>query len=214
MHILRVMTLTKKRIRDVIANPRLSFIVGIALLRGCFYIIKYNMFYKNVKIKFPLRAYAPVKIIGSGSVFIDNGCSVYINVFQGLTIVTLSSDAKVAIGKGCALGGVTIRCHNKIVIGDRTMTAYSLVQDAFFVNPDKVKSFNINKVLTKEIITMGENVWLGGQCIILGGCTVGKDSILSLGSLCYHIKVGDYFLAKYSPVRKALPIEQLLKLKE
>jgi acetyltransferase-like isoleucine patch superfamily enzyme len=213
MHISRIINLTKKRIRDIITNPRLGFIVGVALLKGCFYIVKYNLFYKNVKIKFPLRAYAQVKIIGSGSVFIDKGCSVYINVFQGLTIVTLSDDAKVFIGKGCALGGVTIRCHHKVVIGDRTMTAYSLVQDTFFLNSDKVKSYNINKVLTKESIAVGENVWLGGQSIILGGCTIGKDSVLSLGSLCYHNKIGDYCFANYSPVRRALPIDKLLKLK-
>ncbi len=213
MNISRVMTLTKKRIMGVIANPRTSFFVGVALLRGCFYIVKYNLFYKNVKIKFPFRAYAPVKIMGKGSVFIDKGCSVYLNVFQGLTIVTLSRDAEVVIGQGCALGGVTIRCHNRIIIGDRTMTAYSLVQDTFIVNPDKVKSYNINKVLGKESIDIGENVWLGGQCIILGGCTVGRDSVLSLGSLCYHIKVGDYCFANYSPARRALPIDKLLNLK-
>lgn len=202
------------RLQHIISNPKKSIIVGLAIARGCYYIIKYRLIYNKIRIQYPFRAYAPVKTIGNGSVFIDKGCSVYKNAFNGLTIVTLSSDAKVLIGKDCALGGLTVRCRNQISIGDRTITAYSLVQDDFLINREKINIINNNIITAKtDTIIIRENVWLGGRSIVLGGCVIGKDSVLSLGSLCYDTTISDYSLVTSSPVKRCLPIDKILLLK-
>ena len=59
-------------------------------LRGACIIGWYRLTRRNVRIRFPFMVYAPVRITGEGSVFIDEGCTVFYNVHQGLSIATLS----------------------------------------------------------------------------------------------------------------------------
>lgn len=186
----------------------------IALLRGSLYIVYYRLFRKNIKIGFPFKAFSKVAIIGPGAVKIGKSCSVYKNVFRGLTIVTSSSDSVVVIGERCALGGLTIRCDKRVEIGDRVMTANSLIQDSFFLNQDKTKPLSIDKLVPEPAeISIGNNVWLTLGCILLGGCNVGNDCVIAAGSWCFKSKTGDYSIAIGNPVKKTLPIEKLQRLK-
>lgn len=185
-----------------------------AIFKGSLYIIYYKIYNKNVKIQFPLKAFSSVKIIGPGSVFIGRNCAVFMNGFKGLTIVTLSRLATVKVGNECSLAGVTIRCSSTIEIGDRTMTALSLVQDSLLINSDKDESTEKKEnVLGDGPIFIGENVWLGGQTCILGGCKIGSDSVISAGSVCYNTEFKRYCLVIGNPARRGLPIDNILKLK-
>jgi acetyltransferase-like isoleucine patch superfamily enzyme len=186
----------------------------IALLRGSLYIVYYRVFRRNIKIGFPFKAFSKVAITGPGAVKIGKNCSVYKNVFRGLTIVTYSSNSEVVIGDRCALGGLTIRCSKKVAIGDRVMTASSLIQDSFFVNQDKAMSLYFKELVPEPSeISIGNNVWLTLGSILLGGCNVGNDCVIAAGSWCFDSKINDYSLAIGNPVRKPLPIEKLQRLK-
>ncbi len=201
-------------IKISIQDPLYFYQSLTAFLRGSLYIAYYNFFARNVKIGFPFKAYAPVRIIGPGSVSIGKDCSVYKNVFRGLTIVTSSCDAVVNIGRKCALGGLTIRCNKRVEIGDYVMTANSLIQDSFFVNYDKTMSISINKLIPEpKEISIGNNVWLSMGSILLRGCIIGSDSVISAGSWCFDATIKDYSLAIGNPVKKTLPIERLQRLK-
>lgn len=186
----------------------------IALLKGSLYIVYYRLFRKNIKIAFPFKAFSKVAIIGPGAVKIGKNCSVYKNVFRGLTIVTSSSDSVVVIGERCALGGLTIRCNKRVEIGDRVMTATSLIQDSFFVNQDKAMSLSVNELAPEPAeISIGNNVWLTLGSTILGRCNVGNDCVIAAGSWCFDSKIDDYSLAIGNPIKKTLPIERLQRLK-
>lgn len=188
--------------------------IGAAQLRGCFYIIRYSTFNKRINIRYPFRAYAPVSIYGPGEVSIEKGCSVYENVFVGLNIITLNRNAKVSIGKGCGLSGLTIRCRNRVTIGKCTITAVSLIQDTMLVNRDqKIKNIRNMSIEISDPIVIGDNVWIGAYSCILGGSNIGDDCVIALNSVSMKRVQRAYTFSMGNPVMRDLPIEKLLGLR-
>lgn len=202
-------------IKKFLKNPGHFLFITRGLLRGSFYIIYYKLFRHNVRIGFPFFAHSSVTIVGPGSVKIGKNCYVFENVFRGLTIVTLSDKATVMIGEKCSLGGLTIRCFKRVEIGDNTMTAVSLVQDLLFVNFQKAGFQNEYSIVPPaKPIFIGNNTWLGGHCCVLGGCKIGNDSVLSACSVTYDIEIKEFSLCTGNPVRRALPIAQILAFRK
>jgi len=201
-------------ISKILKNPIQSLFYLLAIARGSVYIIRYRILNNKVRIKFPFAAFAPVRITGPGSVSIGKGNHVQKSIFRGLTIVTLSPNALVTIGEKCLLGGVTIRCRQRVEVGDGVMMANPLIQDSFFANPEYAIS-RIEKNLINETrpITIGTNAWLGAESIILGGTKIGNDTVLSAGAWCLGTYTGDYMLVSGNPAKKPLPIDKLLRLK-
>ena len=193
-------------------NPIYALRVMRALVRGTFYSFFYRLFKRNVRIKLPFKAFAKVKIVGPGRVFIDANCSVSLSAFKGLAIVTVSDAADVKIGKNCSLQGLTICCRNRVAIGGETITAFSLIQDSLFVNVDQVKSNSSKYLAEQREVAIGNNAWLGNDVIVLGGSRIGEDCVLSVGSVCKDIKINSYSLASGNPVKRGFPIENLMKL--
>lgn len=214
MKLVNNITIKIKEIKKIIFALRNIYTVGIAVLKGTLYIIWHRIFSRDVIIRFPFMVYAPVKIIGDGTVFIDGRCSVFYNKHNGLTIHTLYKNAKVSIGKGCDLGGVTIRCNTSITIGDRTMTAFSLVQDVFIVNSlnDYSKQCYKEKT-TRSSIIIGNHVWLGGQSCVLGGADIGDGCVLSVNSCIFNAKTKEDCLLIGNPIKRGMPINSLIKFK-
>ncbi len=200
-----IMKLTKG-LGQTLEHPLQSLDMLRALIRGLFYMIFFSLFRSNVAILFPFFAYEKVRIIGTGTVHIDRFCAVYRNMSKGLTIVTLSPSAIVHIGENCRLSGLTIRCSNKISLGDNTMTAYSLIQDSYIINREQHNN--------GKGIEIGKNVWIGAQACILDGTIIGDDTVISLGSVCLDTNIGEYRLAAGSPVFRSIPIAQIFGVRE
>jgi len=184
-------------------------------LRGACIIAWYRMTRRNVHIRFPFMVYAPVKITGKGSVFIDEGCSVFYSVHQGLNIATLSKDATVSIGRGCDLGGLTIRCRHAVTLGERVMTAVCLVQDSLLVHGELYTAGTAARVEGGERagIVIGDHVWLSSMSTVLGGTILGSDSVLSVGACAAGEKTNDYVFLSGNPLGRVVKIESLLRLK-
>ena len=203
----------KDLIKRIIENPEDILPYAKGLFRGLGYLLYYKIFKQNVRIGFPFIVDAKVRIIGPGTVTIGKGCRVMKNAFKGLTIHTLSRSAVVTIGNKCLLGGTTIRCHTAVAIGERTMTAISLIQDSFLVTHNRIsEDVNIRLPRTQSI-AIGRNVWLGEACFVMNGSTIGNDCVLSSGSWCHNTAYEDYVLIMGNPARSAIPIDKLLRLK-
>mgnify|MGYP001233806142 CR=1 FL=1 len=145
---------------------------------------------------------------------IDKKCSVFYNKHHGLTIHTLSKDAAVTIGKGCDLGGLTIRCNSSVNIGDHTMTAYSLIQDVLIVNTSRDHANQSGGyMMPSRNIRIGSNVWLGGQACVLQGSDIGDGCVLSVSSCILDTKTSNDCLLIGSPMRRGMPIQGLLRFK-
>lgn len=199
-----------------IINFELTFqefkIIIKAFIKGTFYIIWFRLFRKNVKIKFPFMVYGRVTILGEGSVFIDKMCSVYYNIHEGLTIITLSPQARVHIGMFCDLAGLTIRCNNSVKIGDYILSASCLIQDVMQINRKERLPCPIDINENKEI-SIGNRVWLCALSCVLSGAVIDDGSVLSIGSCIYEKQAKGTKLIIGNPVKKMIPINRLLGLK-
>lgn len=182
-----------------------------AALRGTCYAAYFRLFRRDVVIELPFLAYERVSITGPGSVRIGRYCSVYPNVFRGLSIVTLSPSAVVRIGERCSLGGLAIRCRDRVVIGERTMTAHSLIQDVLLFSVSPRSGEGNGAVMMSGAIEVGRNAWIGGLACLLPGSSVGDDSVLAWGATCFDAVIPPASLASGNPVTRTLPIARLQK---
>ena len=183
-----------------------------ALLRGCGYAVYFRLFRTAVTIELPFLAYEKVRIAGPGRVHIGRFCSVYPNVFRGLSITTWSPSATVTIGEGCDLGGLTIRCTRSVDIGDHCMAAYSLIQDGLFCHREGVRAAQPRGQFAERIV-VGRNVWIGANSLILAGASIGEDSVLSVGGGCFKQKVSEFSLVFGHPAKRMLPIDRVLAMR-
>jgi len=194
-------------------DPIGLFLILKALLKGMLYIAYFRTTKRKIKIEFPFFAYAPLRIYGNGKVHIHKNCSSRWNVFKGLTIVTLATEAEVIIGEACDLGGITIRCLGKVIIGNRTLTANCLIQDTLIVNANKCRSMTEHfEAAIAKSITVGPNTWLGANTCVLCGSSIGKECVLAQGSVLLGDHVPAYHLAAGNPVIRNIRISALKAL--
>jgi acetyltransferase-like isoleucine patch superfamily enzyme len=205
--------ITRSLIRRSINEPTYLIVMLIGLIRGTCYLIYYNYLKRNIKIGFPFIVHAEVRIIGPGTVSIGKRCVVLKNAFKGLTIITFSKNAKVIVGDKCALGGTTIRCFGMVEIGNKTMTAISLIQDSFIVNYDRLGDDIKRRLPAAQNISIGTNAWLAEGSFVMNGSKIGDDCVLSSGSWCNGTAYPEYVLILGNPARSTIPIDKLLRLK-
>lgn len=198
-----------KSLGQLAGQPLRSLSLLRAIVRGSWLILYYRLVGANVTIRFPFKAHAKVTITGPGSVFIDANCAAHLNCFKGLSIVTLSPQARVHIGKGCNLGGVTIRCRERVTIGDRTMTAISLIQDSLFSTGDAAPGGADDGRAQTAPIAIGSNVWIAMHCIVLDGTEIPDDCVIAAGAVCRRYRAQPYGLISGNPARRSLPIDRI-----
>lgn len=83
------------------------------------------------------------------------------------------------IGNNCFFNdGCSINCHYIINIGDNFLCG----QNVTFFDHDHDYKNNVNNY-TKDRISIGNNVWIGANCIILKGVTIGDNVIIAAGTI-------------------------------
>lgn len=106
-------------------------------------------------------------------------------------------DGDIKIGKNTMLNGVCVVSYEKVVIGDNCQIASStIISDTDFHPADPVQRlkqvkgepFSFSEV-GKSKIVVGNNVWIGWNCTILKGVTIGDNCIVAAGSV---VLCGDY----------------------
>jgi acetyltransferase-like isoleucine patch superfamily enzyme len=201
-----------KKLGGYLTSPGDLVYILLAVIRGSFYIVKYRFLSnRDVIINFPFFCHTRVRISGEGKVRIGPGCSVFINNFEHLSVLTLTEEAVVTIGKKCSLGGATIRCANRVSIGDHVMTAASLIQDVpFFSQFMNDKSAG---VAPDTAISVGDHVWLSARTIVLSGSSIGNAVVLGVGAFICGEAVNDGYLALGNPLRRPIPIASLITMK-
>jgi acetyltransferase-like isoleucine patch superfamily enzyme len=88
----------------------------------------------------------------------------------------------IELGKHVGLNGNIIASRKKIFIGNDTMIGpNTIIMDH---NGHKIKAINrwLEKDHPKEIY-IGENCWIGMNCIILKGVTIGNNTVIGAGSI-------------------------------
>lgn len=201
----RAVALAARNPKDFIRTVR-------AALRGAWYACLYRLIRRKVRIRLPFFAYERVTIQGNGRVEIGRWSSVLPNVFVGLRIVTLSPTAVVRIGREASLGGLTIRCRSNVFLGDCVQTAYSLIQNDWLVHSELVQSRKQKPPVPKGV-HVGDRTWLAMNVCVLGGSRLGRESVISAGSVSCAACVPEGHLATGNPIRATMPIGQLVRLR-
>ena len=99
------------------------------------------------------------------------------------SLSTYLSYSIIQIGDNCKLNGTVLHCNEKITIGSNCMFGPGTI----IVDNDShriVKNYleRIKSPISKPII-ISDNVWVGMNCIILKGVTIGDNSIIAAGSI-------------------------------
>lgn len=97
--------------------------------------------------------------------------------------LSVSESGRLTIGDNCFFNiGCVIACHNEVTIGDNTRFGPNVLvfdHDYDFKNIDPSQR---NKHLTEPIF-IGNNVWIGGGCIILRGANIGDNCVIGAGCI-------------------------------
>ena len=196
----------KKSILLLFTNPSEFFRIVKAFILGSIYCAYYNLFTKKIHVGFPFFVFAPFKLNGPGEIVIGKNCRIFYNVFRGVHVSTLSTEAKINIGKGASLGGITIRAKNKITIKDDLLAAFSLIQDyviASSILPAPLEN-NISEIY------IGNQVWIGGQACVLGGSCIEDGCILTMGTVTNSIFKKTMIIVG-NPAKRGIPINLFLR---
>jgi virginiamycin A acetyltransferase len=163
-------------------------------------------------------------IIGSrlyGNVCIGKDCKVINSIMSGnITLhdnasvrknVHISSDSSVTIGRFTTINGpnTDITCAiNKVEIGAFCSIARNVVIQEFnhdfgrftsyFIEQNMMGKTDFSEPVSNGNILVGNDVWIGTHCVVLGGSTIGD------GAVANSVVVGDippYAIAGGSPAR-------------
>jgi acetyltransferase-like isoleucine patch superfamily enzyme len=170
-----IMTLiaeSKKRGVFITIMMNLSHLTGI--LRGLFYRVIY---FRNIKSSiFSLQAKSQIEIFNHNAkinigkfVFIRKNASIRID-FNGV----LNIGNNVFINDNC-----NINCVNRITIGKNTKIAPNVCINDHDHNYRK----NTSDHLVRGEVTIGENVWIGSNVVILRNTHIGDNAVVAAGSI-------------------------------
>ncbi len=109
----------------------------------------------------------------------------HLNMFQKCKLYADKPNAVISIGKNSRIHGTCIHAQNSIIIGSNCLIAANTqIIDS---NGHKLSFYNVeNRTKTKDQgkpIIIEDNVWIGTNCVILGGTTIGKGSVIKAGSV-------------------------------
>jgi len=148
------------------------FIKGVHINKN----VKFNGFPKIYR-----EPYSRINI-GANCKFNSSRNSVRIGLNKRCTFVTLNKGAEISIGNNSGATGVTIAAYRSIKIGENVLIgAYCTIIDNDFHNPNPYKR-DIYSIPSKSVV-IENNVFLGMNCTVLKGVTIGRNSIIGANSV-------------------------------
>ncbi len=104
--------------------------------------------------------------------------------FRSVIIATWSSQAVVEIGEDFGMTGGTICAAQRIIIGNHVIIgANSTIIDTDFHPIDPVERRSNPSSANTAPIVIEDNVFVGMNCLILKGVTIGHDSVIGAASV-------------------------------
>jgi len=119
--------------------------------------------------------------IGDGCSFRSNFVSNLVGMNRKCIITTLSRNAVVSIGNNSGFSGTVIAAAGSIKIGNNVLCgANTTITDFDWhgIMPDKRR--NPEKPVP---VNIEDNVWIGLNCLILKGVTIGRNSVIGANSV-------------------------------
>ncbi|OHB60982.1 MAG: hypothetical protein A2168_07195 [Planctomycetes bacterium RBG_13_50_24] len=150
-----------------------------------------------------------IDIRGNASVAIEdnvtlNSCNreYHVNMHSPVKLYADRNGAKIHIGKNTRIHGTCIHACEHIKIGENCLIA---ANTQIFDGHGHDLSFDntANRINTEggtQPIIIEDDVWIGINCIIIGGVTIGKGSIIGAGSVVTK-SIPPFVIAAGNPAR-------------
>ena len=130
-----------------------------------------------------------------GSTILFKGRNTWINNYSvsnmfGLyqrTIFYAKDGGYIEIGSDCGISGVSFCAMDRIIVGERVQIgANTKIIDNDMHSLDPVERFkDIRTNVKKAPVTIGDDCFIGANCIILKGTVLGRNCIVGAGSIVH-----------------------------
>lgn len=151
----------------------------------CGIIVTMQLFIKGIKVGKKCRYYGSPYItrypgssirIGNDCCFVSNSIINFRGINHRCILQTGKADAKIIIGEKCGFSGVSIVADKLVKLGNHvTVGANSIIGD----RDGHPEIFNSQP----QPVLIGDNVWIGMNCTILKGVSIGENSIIGANSV-------------------------------
>jgi acetyltransferase-like isoleucine patch superfamily enzyme len=168
-----------------IIKNRIRIIIFNKLIHLCCYLKGVRIGEKVIFNGFPdIYRYKKSRIvIGKNCTLNSAKNSVLINLLHPCTLITLKQNAEIILGNNVGLSGSVVIAATKIEIGNNVKIGVDCtILDTDFHHSSPYRRITDNPLPTRAII-IEENVFIGANCIILKGITIGKNSAIGAGSV-------------------------------
>lgn len=187
-------------------SPHLLLPALFAWLRGWFLRARFVLIGRKFRAGRYFRVYGPLHISGPGRVTFGDNCLVISNAIKPVCIRTLSPRAWVSIGNEAGLNGTSIQCVKRVEIGDLSNIADAYLTDtaAHSLSVDR-RRMSIEDIPPRPV-SIGTNVWISVQVVILDGVSIGDNTVIGACSLVRQSVPANVFAAG-NPLRVIKSIE-------
>lgn len=160
----------------------------LLICQNAFFNLAYRRGFKN-----PVTIYGLPIVVLFPKTCIENGrhftliSSAYFSetgVNHPVMLRTLAPDARIVIGDNVGISGGGIVAAKEVVLGNNVMIGgNSFITDTDFhaLEPD-ARRFNRAGISVKPV-RIEDNVFIGMDCLILKGVTIGENSVIGAGSV-------------------------------
>jgi len=124
-------------------------------------------------------------IIGNNVTINSRNEGYHLNMHSPCKLVADKPESVIIIGNNTRVHGTCIHAYKKITIGNNCLIAANtqiIDANGHLTSFSDVKN-RINTQDEGRPITIEDNVWIGANCIILPGVTIGEGSIISANSV-------------------------------
>lgn len=147
-------------------------------------------------------------IVGKGFKCFNRFSSNLIGLIQPC-LFTVFPKAVISIGDDVGISGSTLRCSNRITIGNHTIVGSGCLIIDTDGHPLSASDRRMSDYYrhTKSLpIVIGDDVFIGARCIITKGVTIGNGAVVGAGSVVTHDVPPDTIVAG-NPARIVKKIE-------
>lgn len=118
------------------------------------------------------------------------------SIIKSHALLLADRGGSIRLGRHCSVNPFTVLYgHGGLTIGDDVRIATHCVvvpANHVFANPDApIRS----QGLTREGISIGDDVWLGAGARVLDGCTIGRGSVIAAGAVLTRSVPADSIVA-------------------
>lgn len=123
--------------------------------------------------------------IGNNVTINSSNWGYHVNMFGKCKFFVDRNNAKITIGDNCRIHGTCIHAYSTISIGNNCLIAANtqIVDTNGHALSFENTSNRINTTDSGNPITIEDNVWIGMNCVILGGTTIGQGAVIAASSV-------------------------------